>query len=133
MRRLVFAVAAAGIVAVAAGCGSRGVVSPLPEKVVGALPKAAPVAAGNAAQGKKLFLANGCGGCHTYAPAGTNGNIGPNLARVAADAATAKMLPVSQYVAESIKNPNAYVVPGFKPVMPSFASLGDKKIADLVA
>src|SRR5919201_5109152 len=115
MRRLVFAVAAVAIVAVATGCGSQGVVSPLPEKVVGTLPKAAPVTAGNAVQGKTLFVANGCGGCHTYAPAGSKGNIGPNLANVATDAAKAKMLPVAQYVAESIKNPNAYVVPGFKP------------------
>jgi cytochrome c oxidase subunit 2 len=133
MRRLVVAVAAAGVVAVAVGCGSRGVVSPLPEKVVGALPKTVPVAKGNAAAGKQLFASNGCGGCHTFAPAGTHGKIGPNLANVAADAAKAKMLPVAQYAAESIKNPSAYVVPGYQNVMPNFSSLGDKKIADLVA
>ena len=32
-----------------------------------------------AAQGKRLFTASGCGGCHTLADAGTTGNVGPNL------------------------------------------------------
>jgi cytochrome c oxidase subunit II len=132
-RRLASGLAVAALAAVAAGCGARGVVAPLPSEVKGPLPKPTAVAAGNAANGKALFLSNGCGGCHTYAPAGTKGKIGPDLARLAADAATAKMLPVSQYAAESIKNPSGYVVPGYNNVMPSFATLGDKKIADLVA
>lgn len=133
MGRVALAAAVAAAVAVAAGCGSKGTISPLPTKVVGSLPKAAPVAAGNAVMGKQLFAANGCGGCHTYAPAGTNGKIGPDLAHLAADAAKANQGPVAQYAEESIKNPSSYVVPGFQPVMPSFASLGSKKIADLVA
>lgn len=133
MRRLALAGAAAALAAVAAGCGAKGVVSPLPSKVVGTLPKAAPVAAGNPAMGKQLFLANGCGGCHTFAPAGTNGKIGPNLAEVAANSKQANQGTVAQYTAESIMNPSSYVVPGFQNVMPSFASLGAKKIADLVA
>jgi mono/diheme cytochrome c family protein len=29
--------------------------------------------------GQALFLASGCGGCHTLAAAGTNGTVGPNL------------------------------------------------------
>lgn len=29
--------------------------------------------------GRAIFLANGCGGCHTLAAAGTTGTAGPNL------------------------------------------------------
>jgi mono/diheme cytochrome c family protein len=52
----------AGLVAaVAAGCGAVGRVT-----------------SGDAAAGKKLFVAN-CGGCHVLANAGTTGTTGPNL------------------------------------------------------
>jgi cytochrome c oxidase subunit 2 len=37
------------------------------------------------AQGKQLFTANGCGGCHTLADAGANGTVGPNLNKNEAD------------------------------------------------
>ncbi len=119
---------------VAAGCGSEGVVAPTAQTVIGTLPKAAAVGKGDPAAGKKLYAANGCGGCHTYAPAGSNGKIGPDLAHLAADAQKANQGTVDQYTAESIKNPNSYIVPGFPAnVMPSFGSLSDQQIADLVA
>lgn len=119
---------------VAAGCGSQGVVEPTAQTVVGSLPQAAPVAKGDPAAGKKLFAANGCGGCHTFKPAGSSGKVGPDLDNLAADAQKANRGSLAQYVAESIKNPNAYIVPGFQPgVMPAFSSLSDKQIADLVA
>ena len=31
------------------------------------------------ATGRAIFLANGCGGCHALAAAGTSGTTGPNL------------------------------------------------------
>jgi mono/diheme cytochrome c family protein len=34
---------------------------------------------GAAAEGETIFAENGCGGCHTYAPAGSSGTTGPNL------------------------------------------------------
>jgi cytochrome c oxidase subunit II len=75
------------------------------------------------AQGKQLFTANGCGGCHTLADAGANGTVGPNLNKIAADAAKyggqLKENP-QQYVLQSIKDPRAFTVPGFpKGVMPT--------------
>jgi mono/diheme cytochrome c family protein len=96
---------------------------------------AAPAAPqGDAAAGKQLFAANGCAACHTYKPAGATGKVGPDLDNLAADAQKANQGSLAAYTAESIKNPGAYVVPGFpNGVMPPFASLGDKKIADLVA
>ncbi len=89
---------------------------------------------GNAASGKQLFAANGCASCHTYARAGATGKVGPDLDHLAADAQKANRGSPADYTAESIRDPGAYVVPGFpNGVMPSFASLGDAKIADLVA
>jgi mono/diheme cytochrome c family protein len=97
---------------------------------------AAPAApAGNAAAGKALFAAQGCGACHRFGPAGSTGTTGPDLDHLAADAQKAKRGSLEQYTTESIKEPGAYVVPNYpNGVMPAnFASLGDKKIADLVA
>jgi mono/diheme cytochrome c family protein len=132
MRRLV--VAGALIVLVAAGCGSKGVIKPLPDTVVGSLPQAAPVAKGNPAAGKQVYASNGCAGCHTFKPAGSTGKVGPDLDNLAADATKANQGPLEQYTAESIKNPGAYVVPGYpNGVMPAFTSLSDTQLADLVA
>ena len=132
MRRLAFA--GAFIALVAAGCGSKGVVKPLPDTVVGTLAQATPVAKGDPAAGKTLYESNGCAGCHTFKPAGSTGKVGPDLDNLAADAQKANQGSLEQYTAESIKNPGAYVVPGFQNgVMPAFTSLSDKQLADLVA
>ena len=86
------------------------------------------------AAGKQLFAANGCGSCHTFKPAGATGKVGPDLDNLAADAQKANHGSLAAYTSESIKDPGAYVVPGYpNGVMPPFASLGDAKIADLVA
>jgi mono/diheme cytochrome c family protein len=119
---------------VAAGCGSKGVVAPTAQTVVGSLPQATSVGKGDPAAGKQLYAANGCAGCHTFAPAGSTGKVGPDLDKLAADATKANQGSLEQYTGESIKNPSAYVVPGFPDgVMPSFSSLSDKQVADLVA
>ena len=34
---------------------------------------------GGGADGKSIFASAGCGGCHTLADAGSDGNVGPNL------------------------------------------------------
>jgi mono/diheme cytochrome c family protein len=84
---------------------------------------------GDAAAGKTVFASQGCGGCHTFAPAGTNGTIGPNLGEVlkAKD---------SVFIHESIVNPNAEIAQGFQPnIMPPDygQKLSDKQLNDLVA
>jgi cytochrome c6 len=38
--------------------------------------------------GKRIFTAQGCGGCHTLKDAGSSGSTGPNLDDLAPDAAT---------------------------------------------
>jgi cytochrome c oxidase subunit 2 len=97
------------------------------QRQAGPAPAPAPSGGGGGAaanaQGKQLFAANGCGGCHTLADAGANGTVGPNLNKIDADAAKyGKQLGQSpqQYVFNSIKTPAAFTVPGFpKGVMPS--------------
>lgn len=67
-----------------AGCGGAEEVSPLPETVVGTVPQAttsgpSTTLKGDAAAGKELFAAKGCGACHKLAAAGSSGAVGPNL------------------------------------------------------
>jgi len=115
-------------------CGGGEVVSPTAAKVIGTLPKAGGVSGGDAASGKTLFTAQGCGGCHTYKPAGSTGKVGPDLDNLAADAKKANQGSVEEYTAQSIKNPTAYTVPGYPSgVMPTYSSLTEKQVADLVA
>jgi mono/diheme cytochrome c family protein len=117
-----------------AACGGGEVALPTASRVVGTVPKAESVGKGDPANGKKLFDAQGCGSCHTFKPAGSTGKVGPDLDKLAADAKKANEGSVEEYTAESIKNPSAYVVPGYPDhVMPSFSQLSDKEVADLVA
>src|SRR5262249_11524021 len=134
MRRV--AVTAASLLAlVAAGCGSEGVVAPTPQTVIGTVPQTtAATAKGDPAAGKQLYTPNGCGGGPTFTPAGSSGKVGPDLDKLAADAQKANRGSLEAYVAESITDPGAYVVPGFpNGVMPTFSSLSDQQVADLVA
>src|SRR5438552_11921223 len=86
--------------------------------------------AGNAAAGKALFTP--CAACHTFKPAGSNGKVGPDLDSLKASAAKAGQ-PLDQFITTSIKDPNAYIAPGFHPgVMPKLP-LTDAQVADLVA
>lgn len=90
--------------------------------------------AGDAAAGKALFNAQGCSACHTFKPAGATAKVGPDLDNLSADAAKANRGTPEEYATESIKDPSAYVVPGYpNGVMPAFTSLSDKQLGDLVA
>lgn len=90
--------------------------------------------AGSPAAGKKVFLSNGCGGCHTFKPAGSKGTVGPALtkARLTADAKRAKQ-SYATFIRTSVVLPKKYVAPGYQPLMPSFAKLTKKQLDDLVA
>ena len=84
---------------------------------------------GNAAAGKAVFASEGCGSCHTFAPAGATGTIGPNLGEVlkGKDAA---------FIRRSIVEPNAVIAQGFQPnIMPQDygQKLSDKQLNDLAA
>ena len=80
-------------------------------EVIGAKKETAGAATGGAAgagaparSGKQVFAAEGCGGCHTLAAAGTSGTTGPNLDQVRPSAATV----------ESIVRSGGGVMPSFK-------------------
>jgi cytochrome c551/c552 len=124
-----------------AGCGTtvpgggRKVTTPTPATVVGTIPSQTGPP-GNATRGKAIFTANGCGACHTFAPAGSTGKVGPNLADLEASAKKANQGSLAQYVLSSIVNPNAYIVPGYPAnVMPAIfgQKLSKQQLADLVA
>ena len=75
-------------------------------------PGAAGAAAGG--DGKEVFTANGCGGCHQLADAGSSGTTGPSLEKLADSAKeNGEGKSLEEYVRESIEDPNAVVVEGF--------------------
>jgi cytochrome c551/c552 len=151
MRPTAFLAPIAALAAVfLAGCGGAKVVSPKPQTVIGSVPQQTAStststtsstggtggqtkgsgSAGNQS-GKAVFASNGCGSCHTYKAAGSNGKIGPDLDKLAQYAKQAKQ-QLDPFVRESIVNPKAYVQPGFQPIMPSFASLSKPQLDSLV-
>ncbi len=78
--------------------------------------------------GAAVFAAAGCGGCHAFTPAGTNGAIGPNLDNVAASAKKAGE-DTAAYVKESIVDPGKVIADGYASgVMP--ANFGDSLSAE---
>ena len=84
--------------------------------------------------GEQIFTAAGCAACHTLSKAGANGNIGPNLDQLAAQAGNRTDASPEEYVTESILNPDAFTVQGFQPgVMPSYEGrLNQKQVQALV-
>jgi mono/diheme cytochrome c family protein len=90
MRRSTTALAALlAVVALAvAGCTGGEEVDATPETVVGEVPTEttggsddlpALSLTGDATAGADVFVAQGCGGCHTLSAAGSSGTVGPNL------------------------------------------------------
>jgi mono/diheme cytochrome c family protein len=84
-----------------------------------------------ATTGEQIFTAGGCAGCHTFQPAGSTGNIGPDLDDLASAAGD---MPPEEFVRQSILDPDAKVEQGFSAgVMPSFEGrLTDKQVQALV-
>jgi cytochrome c oxidase subunit 2 len=85
-------------------------------------------AAAGANQGKSLFTSVGCGNCHVLQDAGSQGQLGPDLDNVLADADEA-------FVRESIVSPDAQIAEGFQPgVMPQTygEQLSDQQLEALV-
>lgn len=75
--------------------------------------------------GKAVFAANGCGGCHAFKPAGSDGEVGPSL----------DGLTDPEQVRQSIVDPNAEITAGYQGgVMPgTFAkTLSPEEIDALV-
>lgn len=99
----------------------------------------APQVRGDPKRGEELFGEKGCNGCHTIS--GIGGQVGPNLTGVArrdlARERPGRTWPdAPSYIRESIKDPQAYIVPGFPDPspMPSAEQFGlsDQDINDLI-
>ena len=118
-----------------AGCGGGSTISPTASEVEGNVPTTTTTAAkGDAQAGAKLFISQGCGGCHIFKPAKTSGTVGPDLDKLADYAQKANMGSLQQFTEESIASPGSYIEKGYPNSMPDFgATLSDQQIADLVA
>lgn len=84
---------------------------------------------GSPEAGKAVFAAQGCGGCHTFAAAGSTGTTGPNLDETLAGKDAA-------YVRRAIVDPDADIAQGFSSgVMPQTYEdqLSPDQLDDLVA
>lgn len=92
-----------------------------------------------AAAGKRLFVQDGCSGCHVAEGRGGNGTVrAPPL-----DGVYGSPVPLSdgsvvmaddRYLRDSILMPKAQVVASYEPLMPSFAGvLGEDDLVRLVA
>jgi cytochrome c5 len=116
---------------VAAACGSGEEAAPLPETVVGTVEQAG--GKGNPEAGAKVFGDAGCDGCHTFEPAGSMAEIGPNLDELPELAEKADQGTLEEFTRTSIVNPDAYVEEGYEEgVMPPFDG-SEQELADLVA
>jgi mono/diheme cytochrome c family protein len=118
VRKLVLLLAALVLVVAIPACGGEEEEQPLPETVEGTLPADTGAATeGDAANGKKVFASAGCGGCHTFAAAGSTGTVGPNLDDAQPDEAL---------VVDRVTNGQG--------VMPPFSgTLSEQQIADVAA
>jgi mono/diheme cytochrome c family protein len=84
---------------------------------------------GSPAAGRAVFTSAGCGGCHTFAPAGTSGSVGPDLDE-------ALQGKDAEFIRQSIVDPNAEITQGYNAgVMPqNFGEeLSPQQLDNLVA
>ena len=66
-------------------------------------------------RGQNLFLSRGCGFCHSFSAAHSEGNgKGPNLDDLPEQAERANRGTLEEFVRESIARPSAYTEPGFE-------------------
>jgi cytochrome c oxidase subunit 2 len=87
-----------------------------------------------AVTGQKLFSELGCSTCHRFDTQGR----GPNLTGVYGKPVLLEdgrtVMADENYIRESILSPNAKIVNGFKPIMPTFQGLvSDEQLSALVA
>lgn len=71
-----------------------------------------------AAPGLTVYQQNGCGGCHTFKPAGSAGKVGPDLDNLKQFAQQANRGSLQAFTRESIVQPAAYLQPGYPDAMP---------------
>ena len=75
------------------------------------------------ALGRQILAAGSypCASCHVLSDLGWQGNVGPNLDDIGNRAATRRGgFTAEEYLANSIRHPGEYVVPGYGNLMPQF-------------
>ena len=78
-----------------------------------------------------MFNARGCIGCHTVN--GSGGGIGPDLTHLAARAGSrVDGLDADAYVRQSIREPQAFLVPGFEGARMPTLPLSDTELDAVV-
>ena len=92
-------------------------------------PPAPDESGGDAVAGRELFDAN-CTACHLTSDEKL---VGPGLAGVYERAATQTSLDADGYIEQSLRDPAAYVVDTFSPLMPSFDRFNDDEVKNLIA
>lgn len=86
---------------------------------------------GDMGHGQEVFAESGCSACHSI---GTENNTGPGLQGISArGGGRVAGLSAEEYIAQSLKEPSAFVVSGFADIMPEFPDLSDEDMADLIA
>jgi cytochrome c oxidase subunit 2 len=84
--------------------------------------------------GKQLFTSLGCGTCHRFDIQGRGPNLQNAFGKTVLLEDGRTVIADENYVRESILNPTAKIVAGFKPVMPTFQGLvSDEQLNALVA
>jgi cytochrome c oxidase subunit II len=87
---------------------------------------------GGESAGAAVFENQGCGGCHVFAPARSQGQTGPDLNDLPALARRAGK-PLEEFVRESIVEPDAYLERGYADLMPkTFGELPPDQLDALV-
>jgi hypothetical protein len=91
---------------------------------------------GDAINGREIYTSLGCVGCHQA------GQVAPAMAGTYTRIVTERMkdpflagMTVEQYLAQSVIEPNTYVVPGFSPIAPQDygSRISLQELRDLVA
>jgi mono/diheme cytochrome c family protein len=83
--------------------------------------------------GGRIFTGKGgCVGCHNAGSGG--GATGPNLSRIGTEGGSRKPgTDAAAYITESLNDPQAFLVSGFAPIMPSFrGTLSEEEINQVV-
>ena len=75
-----------------------------------------------AIDGRNLFLTKGCTSCHGIEGLVEGRGIGPNLFGLSGRAGDrVEGLQAEDYIRQSVLDPEAFIVEGFSPLMPTFA------------
>ena len=71
-------------------------------------------------EGRNVFLTKGCTSCHSLDGVSATGQIGPNLTGLADRAGDrVEDLEAEDYIRQSVLDPEAFIVDGFSPLMPT--------------